>query len=209
MNADTQSAREDLAFLRQLVDEDDGGRPLWIFGASYLAIGLAIIAQVVALWIIAADLVPAPEWAPLAAIVAVWTVYTFAQQWIAGRVRGVKPGANVRSRVGGAALYSMALPHLTMVVVFAITAWRQQDGIFLQQAALVFFALQGGMWFIIHALRRERWHLLEAIAWLLATLAAAPFLGTDTFGPVIAIIVLALMVAPGIYMLRVAGRPVQ
>src|SRR5690606_37466602 len=103
----------------------------------------------------------------------------------------------------------MVLSHLTLVIVFFIAAIGQQDGTFMKLAALSFFALQGGLWLMFHTLRRERWQLVVALGWLAAAIAAAPFLGSQLFGLAVALVVLVVMIAPGLYMIRVAGRAGQ
>jgi hypothetical protein len=198
-----EAAREDLAYLRDLVEEGDSQRDLRFFGATYLAIGLAVFAQVVAIYAVAALALPPPG--GLLAIIGVWTIYSIVQTML-GRRFGGKPATGLRSRAGTAGMIAMALSHLTMLIVFAITAIRLGDDLFLQLAGLVFFALQGGLWIILHALRRERAHLLLAFAWFTATIATAPFLGTRAFGLAVAVVVLALMVLPGIQMVRLSYR---
>jgi hypothetical protein len=203
VNQSIEAAREDLAYLRDLVEEGDWRRDLRFFGATYLAIGLAIFAQVVAIYAIGALALPHP--AALLAIVAVWTLYSIVQTML-GRRFGGKPATGLRGRAGTAGMIAMALSHLTMLIVFAITAIRLGDDLFLQLAALVFFALQGGLWIILHALRRERPCLILAFSWLAATIAAAPFLGTPAFGMAVAIVVIALMAVPGLGMVRRSYR---
>ena len=200
-----QSLKDDLAFLRSLVEPEDWRASLWTFGAIYVAIGLAITAQIAGLEVVNSGVVPLPKGAGLIVIVVVWSVYAIVQHLIGRRVQ--RGPANLRARVSGAAVIGMTFPHLTMLAVFAITAWRFHDAMFMELAGLTFCALQGGMWIVLCAVRRERWFALEGAAWLVATLAAAPSLGTEAFGGVLAAIVLALMVAPGLYMIHAARRP--
>lgn len=196
---DRTSAQADLAFLRELVDDGDWRRPARYFGATYLAIGLTILAQITV-----TDVLSFPGPAQLGAVVAVWVAYAVAQTFINANLNPGKIGASPRSRAEAMGFLSMVLSHLTLLVVFLITAINQQDGLFMKLAALSFFALQGGLWLMIHALRRDRWQLAVALGWLAAALAGAPFLDTDVFGLVVAIVVLMLMVAPGLYMIHVA-----
>ena len=208
MTDGVDSAREDLAFLRQLVDEGDWRRPLRFFGATYLAIGVAIFAQVVVQLALTSGPFAMPGPAPLVGVIAVWVAYSVAQTAISFRL-GDKSGTGLRSRAGAAGLIAMTLSHLTMLIVFAITAIRLQDVIYMQFAAMVFFALQGGLWITLHALQRQRWQLVIALGWFVATIAAAPLLYTPGFAPAVVVIVSVLMIMPGIYMLCIARRPVQ
>jgi FtsH-binding integral membrane protein len=203
VNPSIETARQDLAYLRDLVEEGDWRRDLRFFGGTYLAIGLAILAQVVGLYVVEALAMPDP--AAQVAIIAVWLVYSMVQTAL-GRRFGGKPATGLRGRAGTAGMLAMTFSHLTMLFVFAISAIRLGEEVFLQLAALVFFALNGGLWIILHALRRRRQHLFLAVGWFAATIAAAPFLGTPAFGLAVGIVVLALMVVPGIQMLRVSFK---
>jgi hypothetical protein len=199
-----ENAREDLAYLRDLVEEGDWRRDLRYFGGTYLAIGLAILAQVVALYLIGRLALQHP--APLLAVIVIWTVYSVVQTVMGKRFGGKRP-TGLRGRAGTAGMLAMTFSHLTMLVVFAITAFRLGEEVFLQLAALVFFALQGGLWIILHALRRDSRYLVLAISWFAATIATAPFLGAPLFGLVVGIVVLVLMVLPGTQMVRLSYRP--
>ena len=197
---DRGAAQADLAFLRELVDDGDWRRPVRYFGATYLAIGVAIIAQIVV-----TDLVSLSGLGALLGIIAVWGSYSIAQIVINARLHPGKLDASLRGRAAATGFLGMVLSHVTLLVVFLITAISQQDVIFMKLAALVFFALQGGLWLTFHALRRECWTLVVALGWLAAAIAAAPFLVTPLFGLAVAIVVLLLMVGPGLYMIRAAA----
>lgn len=200
------SAQADLAFLRELVDEGDWRRSARFFGATYVAIGAAIFAQCLALpvlfWLGAGS-----GLVILVAIVGVWTAYSIAQMVINTKLHHGKFGASLRARAGAAGFLGMVLSHLTLLAVFLITAIIQGDALFMQLAALSFSALQGGLWLMIHTLRRERWQLVVALGWLAAAIAAAPFLGTPAFGLAVAVIAVVLMIAPGIYILIQSSDP--
>jgi hypothetical protein len=207
---DLASAREDLAFLRGLVDED--WRPgLWTFGAIYVSIGAVLVLHVAISWSASVGLLPLKGWSMLAAYGVLYGAFSILWSMIGQRGRRIfqKSGASlggVKGRAGGAALAGAFAGHLTMLVVFLIVAARQRDAIFLELAPLVLFTLQGAAWFVVHAMRRVRWHLFEAWGWLLATVALAPLVGTDLFGPGVGIAAVVLMIIPGVHMMRVARR---
>jgi hypothetical protein len=130
---------------------------------------------------------------------------------IGARVRReVQPGGpvsrGVKNRAVGAALIGAFVGHMVMLAVFIIVAVRQRNAIFLELAPLALFTLQGAAWFVMHALRRARWQLLEAWGWLLAVLALAPLVGTEAFGPGVGVAAIVLMIIPGVYMMRVARK---
>lgn len=206
----SSSVHEDLAFLRGLVDED--WRPgLWSFGAIYLSIGTVLVLHVALSWSASVGLLPLEGASMLAAYAVLYGVFSIIWFWIGRRSQRIfqnKSAATsgVKGRVGGAALAGAFAGHLTMMVVFFIVAARQRDAIFLELAPLVLFTLQGAAWFVVHAMRRVRWHVLEAWGWLLATIALAPLVGTDFFGPGVGIAAVVLMIIPGVHMMRVARK---
>ena len=209
MTTDTQSARDDLAFLRGLVDED--WRPgTWAFGALYVSLGATLVAHVLISW--AADEGYLPRGAALVTTyVVLYTVAGFVWTWIGGHVRreaqrSAAQAASVKGRAGGAALVSAFVGHLVMMVVLVIVAVRQQNDVFLELAPLVLFTLQSVVWFVIHALRRQRWQLVVGWGWLLAVIGLAPLVGTSVFGLGLAATAVVLMIVPGAYMMRAARK---
>jgi hypothetical protein len=209
MTSDIQSARDDLAYLRSLVDED--WRPgLWAFGAIYVTVGITLVAHVLISWGAAAGYLPLRGTSLVAAYIALYAVASVVWTWIGGRVRrqlrSGAPATSVKGRAGGVALMSAFLGHLVMLVVFVIVAVRQRNVVFLELAPLVLFTLQSGAWFVIHALRRQRWQLVVSFGWLGAVLALAPLVGTSAFGLGIAATAVVLMIVPGAHMMRVAGK---
>lgn len=202
-SSSVDTAKQDLAFLRELVDEGDWRRPALWFGVTYLAIGLAIVAQIV---VIDAPGIALTGFGQLIAIIGVWVAYSIAQAVINARLNPGKLGPGLRSRAAATGFLGMVLSHLTLLIVFVITAISQQEDTFMKLAALSFFALQGGLWLTMHALWRERWQLAVALGWLASAIICSFFLGGDLFGLAVAIVVLVLMVAPGLHMIRTARR---
>ncbi len=211
MTADPQSAREDLAFLRGLVDGDP--RPgMWNFGAFYVAIGIVLILHMAisaASWRLA---IPAP--APLLAYIALYTVFYGATLLIGRRSRALFGAANAwaspsstKDRAGGAALVGAFLAHLVILIAFAAAAWRLGDGRIMALLVVTLFASQGAAWIVVHAMRRHGWHGALAWAWFAAALGAGFLTGSAWLEPFVAVSAFALMVLPGIHMMRAARRP--
>jgi hypothetical protein len=203
MSSNIDSARVDLAFLRGLVDDDNPGPGLWAFGAAYLSLGLVLCAHVLASFLL--------EGRPLfAAYVVLYGGASLFWTWVSRRARNVgyqgMGGVGVKGRVGATVLLAAFAAHLVMLAVFLIVALRQQNGIFMELAPLVLFVTQSVVWFVVHVMRRRAWQLLEALGWLAAPLALAPFVGTEAFGVGIAIAAVVLMIVPGAYMMRLAGK---
>lgn len=203
------SVHEDLAFLRSLVDED--WRPgLWTFGAIYLSVGLVLMIHVAISWGAQMGFLPLQGRSMIAAYVVLYGAFSVVWRLISRRARqafGAGAGASVKGRAGGAALAGAFLGHLVMLGVCVVIAWRQQNPTFLEIAPLALFVFQSAAWFVIHAMRRQAWHLLEAWGWLAAALALSPLVGTTAFGPGVGLAALLLMVLPGLHMMRLARAP--
>jgi hypothetical protein len=209
MTSDPQSVREDLAFLRGLVDED--WRPgAWAFGTIYVALGATLVVHVLISWAGTAGYIP--RGVPLVtAYVVLYALVSIVLTWIGGHVRresqrNAAQAASVKGRAGGAALVSAFVGHLVMLPVLVIVAVRQQNPVILELAPLVLFTLQSGVWFVVHAMRRQRWQGVVGWGWLLAVLGLAPLVGTSLFGLGIAATAVALMIAPGACMMRAARK---
>ncbi len=203
-----QSVQDDLAFLRGLVDED--WRPgLWGFGAFYLAIGLVLIVHMA----ISGLLAGLQELIGYIVLYALFGVATFAIGARSRRLFGTRfsahdvKGGGVKGRAGASALGAAFLAHLALLIAFAIAAVRNDAPILMELSPLALFVLQGVAWIVVHAMRRARWQILEAWAWLLAAVGCAPFVGTPWLGVAIAVVAFALMVVPGLYMMRAARAP--
>lgn len=210
MTSDSQSARDDLAFLRSLVDED--WRPgLWAFGAIYVSVGAVLAIHVLISWAAGAGYLPLRGASLLATYVALYVVASFVWTWIGGHARRESQrssavAASVKGRAGAVALVSAFVGHLVMMAVFVIVAVRQDNGLFLQLAPLVLFTLQSTVWFIVHSMRRQRWQFVVGVGWLLAVLGLAPLVGTSFIEFGIAVTAVVLMIVPGAYMMRLAGN---
>jgi hypothetical protein len=217
MTDTSSSAHEDLAFLRGLVDED--WRPgLWGFGAIYVAIGAVLIAHLAISASMDYGVLPLEGWSFWAAMAVLYSLFGLATVWInarakhlfgtGGRPFGADPlkGSGVKGRAGMAALAGAFIAHMVLLVAFVVVAVRQQDGFVLQLIPLTLFALQGAMWFVVHAMRRQAWLQLEAWGWLAATLALAPLVDTVAYAPAIAVAAVVLMIVPGAYMMRAARK---
>jgi len=209
MTSDTESARDDLAFLRGLVDED--WRPgTWAFGAIYVSIGAALVVHVLISWAAAEGYLPLRGMALMTTYVVLYTIAGLVWTWIGGHVRREAQrrtqAASVKGRAGGAALVSAFVGHLVMLAVLVIVAVRQQNPVFLELAPLVLFTLQSVVWFVVHAMRRQGWQAVVGWGWLLAVIALAPLVGTSVFGLGIAGTAVVLMIVPGACMMRAARK---
>jgi hypothetical protein len=210
MTNDAPSVHADLAFLRGLVDED--WRPgVWTFGALYVAVGVALAIHVLLSWADGIGLLPLQPPRLLIAYVVLYgglSVVIFRNGARGRRLFGTAASTSrsAKGRAGGAALMGAFLAHLVSLGVVVIVAARLGLPQIFELLAPELFILQGVAWIVVHAIRRERWHAIEAWAWFLAALGVAPLIGTSFFGPAVAAVSIALMVVPGVYMMRLARK---
>jgi hypothetical protein len=211
--SDMETARSDLAFLRELVDED--WRPgLWGFGALYVALGVALAVHVTLSWVAMQGIVPLHGRSLAAAYVALYSVFAGAPWLVCVRSRALfgaaggwkSPGASVKGRAGAATLGGAFLAHLVIMVAFVIAARRLDDDRIVELLPVTLFALQGVAWIVVHALRRQGWQIALAGAWFTAALGVPFLLASAWFAPFVAAVAMVLMVLPGIYMMRAARK---
>ncbi|WP_202839149.1 hypothetical protein [Luteimonas saliphila] len=202
MSNDIQSAREDLAFLRGLVDDDWRPR-MWAFGALYAVIGMALCLHIAISWAASAELVPRGAFV-IGAYVVLYSALSVITIWISWRFPRGRVTGGVKSRVGGAAFLGAFAAHLVMLTVLVIVAMRLQSGFILELAPLVLAASQGALWLVVHAMRRGTFNLMMAGGWFAAPIALAPLVGASLFGAALAVVAVVLMIVPGVYMMRLA-----
>jgi hypothetical protein len=203
MTNDSASAREDLAFMRALV-ETDGRRAQAMAGQIFIVAGLIYGAQCLAQWAGVVGLITAPLvlnlWVglgPTVLCVAVIVAMTIKN-------RGVSQTSTQRAL--NAVFTSMGFANLSMVAVFGIVATRRHDWTIWEMYACVVFAFQGAAWLVSFSLRKRFWHLAVALAWFATAVALSLVLGTTTYVLIAALALIFLMALPGYAMLRAARR---
>ena len=200
MSTSVQTASEDLAFLRALVD-DDPRAGLWFYGTMYVAIGATICVHLVLSYLLEPPLFGI-------GLVVLYGAASVLFIWIGRRTR--RPDAataqGVRSRAAGAVFLAAIVAHLVMLGVFAILAWRLETWALVQLAPVVLFVTQGVVWSVMYALGPRTGTLLQALGWFLGALVLGALITTNAFSPVLAAFVVMLMIVPGIHMIRAARK---
>lgn len=202
MSDDAASVRQDLAFMRALVD--DNGRSQMAFGVFYLAGGLIYATMLLvdwAEWTGALQLTSAQMWAVVGgANLAAVAVGVVAKLCLHTNTE------NLATRAFNAGFAGVSAAALTLCAVFALYAARAHSTAPWLMFVPVVFALQGGAWFTAFLLRRRGWLLLVALGWLSTALLGA-WLGAQ---PAVALTYAAgfllWMAAPGAVMIGLARR---
>src|SRR5205085_6654154 len=122
MTQDIQSAQDDLAYLRALVQPKDQGQAP--FGESYLAGGLLYGLQLVGHWAQATGAVVFSDAGALALGLGPTVVFLAVLGWIMWRSRP-SPQTGTANRAVGLMFGSVGLANLVLIAVIGPLAWRE------------------------------------------------------------------------------------
>lgn len=199
MTDPTESARDDLAFVRALVTE--GGQAQAALGEALFVAGLCYGAQCILQGIFAAG-VYAPGLVQLAVGVLPTVIFLILMIRIMIRDRGVSQHG-VGTRAINAAFGGAGLAAMTTAMVFGWLSarWHSME-VFLIHPTMV-CVVQGTVWYIAFAIRRRGWFGLVSLGWFSSALALAFVLGLG--GPELAPLFLAILSAAMLGLLALPG----
>jgi hypothetical protein len=160
MASDVQDIRDDLAFLRGLVQTgDDGlkrfGRVYFAGGACYLAQTLLGMGQAGG-WISSTS-VPIG----LAIGIGPTAIFLIALTFILRRGRE-KPAPGAAPRAIAAMFNAVGLANLALITVIGVVAWREKSVTIWLLYPCTVFIFQGAAWIAMFVLRRRAWVALVA-----------------------------------------------
>ncbi len=205
MSPDQESAQADLAFLRQLAQPSDRWQAS--FGEAYAAAGAVYFLQLLG------HLGPARGWLQLgdagglALGVAPTLVFLAILGAIILRHRGrASPGGGVAGRTVGSVFGVVGLSNLVLIAVIGLTAVREHSLTTWLIYPCTVYVLQGAAWLTAGAVRRRGWMMLVGAGWFADALWMALEIGRPGMIVAAGAGMLALMVVPGLVMVRLAGR---
>jgi hypothetical protein len=194
-----RSAREDLAFLKAVV-EDRGPLPS-VFGAHLLAIGLSYGANLLYIWAARAGYAPWPEawmnWAWVPGTIPYLPVVLLLV------IRGRRQVLGPTARVFGAAWIAMAAMTVSIVLVM-MTASTRTGRQFHDVWPPIAFALYGGSWTVVGLIRRTLPDLVIAVGCFATAVVAAAFIGGPQVWLALGVGLLLFLAAPGAIIMRQA-----
>lgn len=175
MTNDAANAREDLAFLRNLVESDEPLR-LRAFSEAYFASGLIYGGQMLLHAGQALGLMPGTPVAGLLIGLGPTALFIPVMIWIGIRNRNsVLRGAT--GQAVGRVFSAIGLANLALMVIIAWRAFVTHN----LETWLIFpcavFVLQGTAWFFAWMMRRRGWHGLVALGWFASAIAMALTIG--------------------------------
>ena len=205
MNADRQSAQDDLAFMRAMVEE---GSQTNLTGTSMMVIGGVLYGlQCLGHWAEAAGLLVYPGMVRLLIGFGPTVLFLAVVAWVTWRDRGRGFGKTTASRAIGAGFAGAGIANITLTFVFGFNAARSGDFTLWLFYPAVVCAIQGAVWFAFAVLRRRLWLGAVAAGWYIA----GALTGVLVHSPADYLLVLALsmfllLALPGAVMMRLAAK---
>lgn len=200
----SDSARDDLAYLRALVDTPANFQRS--FGEAYFAAGLCYGVQMLLHaaqslgWIGPSGLVG------LTIGLGPTVVFLILLTWIVQRERASGRGlAGSAARAISAVLGAIGVANLVLIIVVGVVAWREQSLVVWLIYPCTVLTLQGTAWLVIYAIWRRTWFALVALGWYAAAIGGAVAVALQQMAAFIAIggvAFLTLMLIPGWVMMR-------
>ena len=171
MNSDMQSARDDLAFLRALVGDDEN-RQAKSFGEAYFAAGLIYGVQMLLHGANALGWITGGPAFGLAVGLGPSVVFVPVLIWITLRTRKNATHGTVSRAVSGM-FAVVGLANLTLIAVIGAVAWREGSVTTWLIYPCCVFVLQGAAWLFAFMMRRRAWTALVAAGWFACAIAMA------------------------------------
>jgi hypothetical protein len=198
-----QSMREDIAFVRALVEQGASG-PL--FGGSFLlAAGLIYsAASFAAWWVITHEpskIVPASAWiwgGALTSHMAIGTILGIRLRSVRGAV------VNRQNRAFAWTWNAVGLAIMTCLASFFLSAWLAHKPEVFSGYPTVILALYGVGWMVTAATSKARWTWAVALLSFLFALLSGAFAGSVHLPLLFALALLVLLAAPGAILIRQA-----
>ncbi len=196
-----QSARDDLAFMKSLVEGVERGQGA--AGFLFVSAGLLYGLQMIGHWAQATGRLNLPPLGNLAIAAGPTVIFLAILTWVLVRERGLSQGGSA-NRAFQAVFSAAAMTNLVLAAIFAPVAFREHSlAVWLFFPAVV-YALQGGAWFATWTLRRRAWMLLTALGYFGFAIAMGLTIGKEVYILFAGAGLLLCMVAPGLIMMRQA-----
>ncbi len=198
-----QSARSDLAFMKELA-EDRGPLPS-LLGSHLIAVGAPFGLNVVYAWAGLRGFVPWPEdpllmWSWLPATLVYLPVLAVIL------IRSHKMPLGPAGRAFSAAWTGVGVMTWVIIALLAIATPRVGPSVWGVWPALA-VTLYGGAWTVIALVRRRYWGLLVAAGCFATALACAALIGSPEHWLAMGLGLLLCLAVPGALMMRIGKNP--
>jgi hypothetical protein len=206
MNAPAESARDDLAFLRALVENP--GRSDTAAGRFFLATGLIWAFDALVFWLHYAGLITLTQTQMIvfvAAVTLVWLPLAIWLRWGAPP-KSESPAVGAAARAYGVAAAAIGAVAAGTLAVFLVATIRLGVGeVFVVYPSMMFLCF-GAMWLAAYVVVRRVLRLGVALGWFAAAIAMAAAPGPLAFVAIAGLSMLLLMALPGAIMMRTAAK---
>jgi hypothetical protein len=197
----TDTAQDDLAFMRALVTPGEDGQR--VFGRAYFAAGLCYGIQMLLHgfqhlgWIAGQG--------PIAIAVAIGpsVVFLAILGWMLAKGPAQAPTAI--NRTVAALFRAVGVTNLALVLVIGSIAWRLGNPTIWLIYPCTVMILQGMAWMVVYALRRRPWLAVVAAGWFIVGIGMAIAIeNLDYFILICGAGMVCFMLVPGFHMMRQA-----
>lgn len=204
MNAELESARDNLAYMRSLVGGTE--RMQKTIGEAFFWAGLLYGAQCFLHWLQTLRVVPDEGTVALAVVVVPTVLFIGVLTMIIIKDRKAPPGGPA-ARALGAVFQGAGIANLVMAFVFAYGAQAfDAPGLWLYHPVVVCM-FQGVAWYVAFNVLRKSWLGFVAAGWFATTIALGVLMSQiGAFVLVLAIALIVLMTIPGWLIWRGAKR---
>ncbi len=195
MNAELESARDDLAYMRALVGGT--GRMQRTIGEAFFWAGLLYGVQCILHWLQTQHVVPDEGLIALAIVIVPTVLFIGVLTMIIIKDRKAAP-AGAAARALGSVFQGAGLANLAMAFVFGYGAQAfDAPGLWLYHPVVVCM-FQGVAWYVAFNVQRHAWLGFVAAGWFATTITLGVLMAnTGAFVLVLAIALLLLMTIPG------------
>lgn len=170
MSSDTETLREDLAFMRALVTAGDSySRP---FAEGYFAAGVIYGVQFLLHGVQFFGAIPSTPALSLSIGLGPTVVFVVAMAWNSWRRRHDRPPTST-GRAVAVMFGCIGLANLALIGVIGSVAWREQSLTTWLVYPCTVFVLQGAAWLFAWQLRRRAWLGFVGLGWFVCGVAMA------------------------------------
>jgi len=202
MSSTPQSVKDDLAFMRSLVEAGDSIQGL--FGEIYVAAGVCYGVQMILFAAQSVAWLPATGGWSLVVSLAPNAAFFAALACVIWRYRHAPPMRGMWRAIA-AVFGCIGLANLALAAVIGSVAVRQHSMSTWQIYPCAVFVLQGAAWLVAFLLLRRAWLALVAVGWFATAIVMVCLIQTTTWFLVSAGIgFVLLMVVPGAVIIRLA-----
>jgi len=203
MSSTPQSVKDDLAFMRSLVEAGD--RIQGLFGEIYAAAGVCYGVQMILYAAQSVAWLPAAAGWSLTIGLAPNAAFFAVLAFVIWRHRHAPPMRGMWRAIA-AVFGCIGLANLALVAVIGSVAVRQHSMTTWLIYPCAVFVLQGAAWLVAFVLLRRAWLAVVAVGWFAAAIVMVALIQATTWFLVVAGIGFGLlMVVPGAVMIRRAS----